>query len=347
MVFFIYRNKIKFCRIRKRGLRVLLLLVVLVFTLCFLLVYWKHRHVNSLIEGEPPIYVTDLCFVLDKNLLAVILVNSAAINVNRRRLIRATWANKYLCRALKIAVVFLVGRSDDPALVREVNDERNLYGDVLQVDTVDSYRHLVEKIVNGIDWSLKNCPNTKYVTKIDDDVFLNIFEFQRYLEETIVHRQAAYFICLLWPSIDVQRDTLSKWYVSYEEYPHPTYPPYCSGAAYIMPHAVASKVCQLYLTEPIFWIEDVYITGFLAARGNLGHFQAAHFYGFVNYKYDNLIRGNIIFAHINKNETAIKNNLWKNIINYQKLINNTLIVAPETYKVEILPTDSYDYYEVN
>lgn len=333
----------RFYRIRKRRLK-LLVLFSIIFIISFFVVYWKTKNLNSFVESQSPTYIKDLCFVLDKNLLAVILVNSATTNVNRRQLIRSTWANKYLCRALKIAVVFIVGSSTDSAIERAVNEERIQFGDILKLNKVDSYHHLVEKIINGIKWTLTACPTTKYVLKIDDDVFLNIFALQNYLKGATNHQNATHFMCLLWSSIQVQRNSVSKWYVSTEEYPHFTYPPYCSGSAYIMPNKVAKSVCELYLSTPIFWIEDVYITGFLAKKGNLGHFQIGHFYRFVNYKYSDIVSGKIIFAHINKNETLIKNILWNRIMDFQRQQSNPLIVMTETYRIQNVSTDFYEYY---
>ncbi|NXA51167.1 B3GT5 galactosyltransferase, partial [Nothocercus julius] len=51
----------------------------------------------------------------------------------------------------------------------------------------------------------------------------------------------------------------SKWYVSNEEYPGDTYPPFCSGTGYVLSTDVASKIFEISGSVPFIKLEDVFI----------------------------------------------------------------------------------------
>ncbi|NXG51011.1 B3GT5 galactosyltransferase, partial [Psilopogon haemacephalus] len=51
----------------------------------------------------------------------------------------------------------------------------------------------------------------------------------------------------------------SKWYVSEEEYPGKTYPPFCSGTGYVLSTDVASQIHNISENVPFIKLEDVFI----------------------------------------------------------------------------------------
>ncbi len=61
----------------------------------------------------------------------------------------------------------------------------------------------------------------------------------------------------------VMRDQNSKWYVSHKEWPPNEYPPYCSGSGFIYTPDFAASAFNMSKHIPYFWIDDLYITGFL------------------------------------------------------------------------------------
>jgi len=48
---------------------------------------------------------------------------------------------------------------------------------------VDTYRNLSYKTISGLKWVTHYCPASSYVLKIDDHVFVNIFNLIRELQE--------------------------------------------------------------------------------------------------------------------------------------------------------------------
>ncbi|NWU70488.1 B3GT5 galactosyltransferase, partial [Pterocles burchelli] len=55
------------------------------------------------------------------------------------------------------------------------------------------------------------------------------------------------------------RKIKSKWYVSREEYPGNTYPPFCSGTGYVLSTDVASQIYSVSESVPFIKLEDVFI----------------------------------------------------------------------------------------
>ncbi|NXT27516.1 B3GT5 galactosyltransferase, partial [Syrrhaptes paradoxus] len=55
------------------------------------------------------------------------------------------------------------------------------------------------------------------------------------------------------------RMIMSKWYVSREEYPGNTYPPFCSGTGYVLSTDVASQIYNVSETVSFIKLEDVFI----------------------------------------------------------------------------------------
>lgn len=134
------------------------------------------------------------------------------------------------------------------------------------------------------------CPNSQFVLKTDDDIFIDIFQLMFYLKRQqrwpTNNLMACYVITNPYP----KRSLRSKWRVTWEEYPHKYYPHYCSGWGVLMSPDVAIKVSvsaadvhaqltvdyvlQLYslsTTLPYFWVDDVHVTGLLAERIGIKH----------------------------------------------------------------------------
>ena len=62
-----------------------------------------------------------------------------------------------------------------------------------------------------------------------------------------------------------------KWYMTTEEYPFKKFPDYCEGFAYLMSLHTARKLYDLTSKVPFFWVDDVYVTGFLPYIEGIKH----------------------------------------------------------------------------
>lgn len=72
--------------------------------------------------------------------------------------------------------------------------------------------------------------------------------------------------CLGWKSAKVNRNKSSKWYVSPRDYPEPKYPMYCSGFFLLFTGASIAPLYERALAEHFFWIDDIWLTGFVARK---------------------------------------------------------------------------------
>ena len=122
---------------------------------------------------------------------------------------------------------------------------------------IDSYRNLTKKMVLGIEWAAEHCLKAKYVMKADEDSFINVLELVQWLEEyhQAKGQKPLYMGAAL---IDKKpyREKDSPWYVSEEEYPEPTYPPYVSGTGYVFSGKLLTELSNSVKAVRLFPNED-------------------------------------------------------------------------------------------
>ncbi|KAH7951636.1 hypothetical protein HPB52_010944 [Rhipicephalus sanguineus] len=185
-------------------------------------------------------------------------------NVEARSAIRRTWANdakKYSGNK----VLFLFGKPSNARLQSALEFESQQYGDIVQEDFVDAYRNLTLKTVMMLRWASHNCPQARFVVKIDDDCFPNLANFYRVMhgqaEDTIYgelrHRDRPY------------RESGHKWYLSTEDFPRDMFPDYITGGMYVVGGRVVNLLYRATGQVPFFRVEDSYLTGMCAERAGV------------------------------------------------------------------------------
>lgn len=222
---------------------------------------WKLEDLYDLFSSQPK------CLQGSKFL---IVITSAPENSDRRKAIRDTWCDpsKFNLTKFTWQCLFLVGQTPHGPSEVLVDNEIERYSDILKGSYMDSYRNLTHKVMHGLHWASTVCP-TKYVLKTDDDVFVNTKLLLNILESNTP--EANVYIGLLVDSqkrLEVIRNPMNKWVVSFEEFPHSHYPPYSSGMGYVLSHDVVMRMVNLsQFTVPIP-NEDAYI-GVLANMLNV------------------------------------------------------------------------------
>ena len=166
-----------------------------------------------------------------------------------------------------LKLVFVLFQSSEVS-VEEVEREAEEQGDVLLGDRVESYRGLVYKHLMAIRWAHNNCHQVKHVIKMDDDIFV---DFPKLLEVVAKSSPSGgrYMSGLLHLSLPVLRR--GKWGVAEDEVEGNTYPDFLSGWCYVTsPQVLASMLEVLEHHQPqVFWIDDVWVTGVLAAMAEV------------------------------------------------------------------------------
>lgn len=201
----------------------------------------------------------------------IIYVHSGPGNTERRRVIRANWASTEILNKHKAKLIFVTGLVDDDNIQASLENESELFKDIIQSNFTDTYRNLTYKAISGMKWVSENCPNTVYVLKTDDDIVVDIHRVVRLMRSYIEHKWGKTNILAgyIWPHMNVDRNKSSKWYTSEEEFPSAFFLKYCSGSAYLMSTDVVQKFYNKSLTTPFFWVDDYYVTGMLARDTNV------------------------------------------------------------------------------
>ena len=222
--------------------------------------------------------------VQETNGLLLMLIISAPFHTNERHVVRQTWLS-YLVnnsrslgrsnvRAFKdptdaandliIHYWFVCGHyyDNESKIEGAVNNESNVYGDILRLEYTESYILLVHKTLSSLRFASKM--DVRFVLKIDDDVYLHFPRMIWWLR-TASLPEKLYGGYLLTKAKPI-RKPLHKWHVSKQHYNKTYFPPYCNGPFYFMSRAVVLEVLEASFTEgSSFPLEDVFI-GILAQK---------------------------------------------------------------------------------
>ncbi|XP_064212018.1 uncharacterized protein LOC661554 [Tribolium castaneum] len=204
----------------------------------------------------------------DLNSFLLVMVCSGPANFEARSAIRDTWGHERIILGNNVSLFFLLGETTNSSLQYDIMLESDRFGDIIQERFIDSYNNLTLKSVFMLKLVSSYCANsTKYLLKIDDDMFVNMIPVVRMLRDrnSTTDLLMGKLICRARPI----KDTTSKWYSPRYMYPHHVYPNYVSGTGYVMSVDVAEKLYKAALKTPIFHLEDVYTTGLCAKRAGV------------------------------------------------------------------------------
>ena len=241
--------------------------------MCVLVVYLSTSHMS--LTPTTPLNISSADFelihkpALCHGKFVSVIVSSAVDNVERRQVIRQTWASDH-------KVHFVIGRPTNSSLQTMIDQEAARYGDIIQASFADTYRNLTYKSVAGLAWFRDYC-TSPFMLKIDDDLYVNVKGVERFLKTEAKLQNEIY--CQIARHAQVIRSPkshYSKWLVTRQEYSGDHYPDYCPGSfgAIIGRTATATLLDQVH-NVPFFWLEDVYITGLLRERTSLRLVQIA------------------------------------------------------------------------
>lgn len=253
-------------------------------------------------------------------------------------------------------VIFVIGQPREAVLQDKLEEESVTYHDIVVADFVDSYRNLSYKALTAMHWIREYCLGAKYIVKTDDDVFVNIFALDRFLNHAVqaaervrggtesskkeksgegpeskesgsgktlleeaskrLKRARPEIQCLVWEGMTVLRDKKSKWYVDPREYSNRTYPPYCSGNAFLMTWSTAHALLHASTVTPFLWVDDAYLTGVLAKAAKVTFVKRNSLYELNGNKFvESLIKGEKVFLHHPQHDPATTREMWNVLLN--------------------------------
>ena len=205
----------------------------------------------------------------------LMLITSHPLSFDRRDAIRQTWASISESNRSKVRHLFVLGAVGNVTNTnRTIEMENVIYGDIIQGNFTDTYTNLTLKTLLSLKWALRYCNNTKYVIKVDDDVWLNVPKLLNLLlveGHRLENAVGGLVISSFNNKTHGQRKTSAMTNV---------YPPFCSGTAYVTTMTTVRHIVNISLKVPLFHLEDVYIGLCLKAL----HFNVINFDGFNKHK---------------------------------------------------------------
>nr|XP_054751181.1 uncharacterized protein LOC129256974 [Lytechinus pictus]XP_054751182.1 uncharacterized protein LOC129256974 [Lytechinus pictus]XP_054751184.1 uncharacterized protein LOC129256974 [Lytechinus pictus] len=220
---------------------------------------------------------TPKSFCKDKDITLLALVSTHPHNANLRSAIRVTWGSPDYTKAMKVRVLFVLGRAavETPGTVDLVQKESDNFGDILQANFVESFHNLTLKVILGLRWASSECSSAKFVYKGDDDMLVNFEHMTGYLNQLPVFKSQNLFMGNLMTMSPAIR-TPSKYQIHREVYPFKYFLPYFSGGGYIMSATTVQKMSRMSETTRLIPIDDAY-AGILAYRCGVSLMHAGGF----------------------------------------------------------------------
>ncbi|RUS72644.1 hypothetical protein EGW08_019582 [Elysia chlorotica] len=203
-------------------------------------------------------------------------VPSRIESFTQRETIRETWGQFSTDANNKAVLLFFLGSSTDKITQQKVSEESQKHGDIVQETFIDAYRNLSLKTVALVKWVSLYCPNSTFVLKADDDMYINVPRLLAKLRSQF-DKGPLFIIGMLHPDSRPFRTKGHKWFMPPNEYRQKKYPNYVSGTSYAMTTTAAMRLyVESFYVRPLF-LEDVYLTGILADKASVPRISESEF----------------------------------------------------------------------
>ncbi|XP_055343179.1 beta-1,3-galactosyltransferase 5-like [Paramacrobiotus metropolitanus] len=184
-----------------------------------------------------------------------------------RTAIRKTWGS-VADPNCGVRLLFMFGRVYKKNLQLKLEAEALEFGDIIQSNQFDDvYRSAAQKAIYLLQWGAAYCPESVYTAKIDDDNWLNLPLYYKFLQEN--QKNDYVYGAMFNEGSPVIRNTGTKYYVPREEFDGDVYPEYLSGILYAFPTRFLDRVLQASLEVQRTFNDDVYVCGLLTTKANL------------------------------------------------------------------------------
>ncbi|XP_024022945.1 hydroxyproline O-galactosyltransferase GALT3 [Morus notabilis] len=246
-----------------------------------------------------------------KRLVMLVGVFSTGNNFERRMALRRSWMQYEAVRSGDVAVRFLIGLHKNKQVNYELWREAHAYGDIQLMPFVDYYSLISLKTIAICIMGTKVLP-AKFIMKTDDDAFVRIDEVLSSLK-TKPSNGLLYGLISFESSPHREKD--SKWFISDEEWPHPSYPPWAHGPGYVISRDIAKFIVQGHHKRDLklFKLEDVAMGIWIEQFKNSG--QEVHYITDERF-YNAGCESNYILAHYQSPRLVLC--LWEKLQKEQK-----------------------------
>ncbi|TKR79798.1 hypothetical protein L596_013965 [Steinernema carpocapsae] len=177
----------------------------------------------------------------------MVVIRSAPMSAGYRQYVRDSWAPTLLP---EVPTVFVTGHGNDDVLRKE----HEKFGDILQLDFVDSYKNLTLKMMAIYGYILRAKPNIQDIIVINDDTIVNATALHQIAVSTsddayvLGKVSRGYPRLLMW---------WLPWYVPGSMYPSMCYPPFIQGSSFIITRTAAQRILNGICEIPAIHLDDV------------------------------------------------------------------------------------------
>ncbi|XP_029367839.1 N-acetyllactosaminide beta-1,3-N-acetylglucosaminyltransferase 2-like [Echeneis naucrates] len=211
--------------------------------------------------------------------LLLLAIKTKELNFKNRQAIRQTWGKQGWVAAHRpnssrgkeggafVRRVFLLGKENPEELGVNISEllqqENNLYGDILQWDFRDTFFNLTLKDVLFWRWFSNSCDRTHFVFKGDEDVFVNTPKMITHLKELLKEPKARstmkdFMVGDVIRGATPNRLSSSKYYIPHSFYKG-TYPLYAGGGGVVYSGLLTKRLYNMSKKIHLFPIDDVYV----------------------------------------------------------------------------------------
>ena len=198
-------------------------------------------------------------------LLVLITSGVGKLYSERRNSVRNTWGDKSIKSGQRNwERVFVIGKALSAEHSEEIRQEAAFFEDILVLNMTDSYKNLVIKILSEMLWSLIHV-NPRFILKTDDDVYVRVPRLLSWLDNYANNNYAGdkLYGGFVIGDGEVRRGEKRKNRVARDCLAKDFYPPYCTGAFYVLSTDILPSLLKAVERRPAFPVEDAYM-GILA-----------------------------------------------------------------------------------
>lgn len=212
-------------------------------------------------------------------LLVLITSGVGKLYSERRNSVRNTWGDKSIKSGQRNwKRVFVIGKALSAEQSEEIRQEAAFFEDILVLNMTDSYKNLVIKILSELLWSLIHV-NPRFILKADDDVYVHVPGLLSWLDNYANNNYAGdkLYGGFVIGDGEVRRGEKRKNRVARDCLAKDFYPPYCTGAFYVLSTDILPSLFKAVERRPAFPVEDAYM-GILAQEIGLQPVDIPGFY---------------------------------------------------------------------
>lgn len=212
-------------------------------------------------------------------LLILITSGVGKLYSERRNSVRKTWGNKSIKSGWRNwELAFVIGKALGAQQSEEIRQEAAVFKDILVLNMTDSYNNLVIKIMSELLWTWIYV-DPRFILKADDDVYVHIPRLLSWLDNYANNNFAGdkLYGGFVIGDGEVKREERWKNRVARDCLAKDYYPPYCTGAFYVLSTDVLPSIFEAVEKKPAFPVEDAYM-GILAQEIGLQPVDIPGFY---------------------------------------------------------------------